>query len=210
MPNRIVFGAIAALFLLAARSRAADLPTGVQCKLFYDTSAIHYYAPVWFGTYPAIKDAFLVGETTGGLHILEPEGAGYRSTLFGSIPVEVVVGNDGLLGLAFHPDFLANHKYYVYYNLIPGTAVLEERMATADFRNDAAVSRVLLSHAFKGIVHNGGDMHFGADGFLYLGLGDAGNPNVHNTRSQELNLLAGQMLRIDVDRKDPGVEYAIP
>jgi hypothetical protein len=53
---------------------------GVQCKLFYDTSVIHYSAPVWFGVYPGVKDAFMVGEEAGGLHILEPEGSGYRST----------------------------------------------------------------------------------------------------------------------------------
>ncbi len=210
MPNRILLGALSALFMLAARSHAADLPTGVQCKLFYDTSVIHYSSPVWFGVYPGVKDAFMVGEEAGGLNILEPEGSGYRSTRFALLPTWFLAGNDGLLGLAFHPDFPANRKYYVYYSLIRGVAVLEERQATADFRSDAAVSRILLRHEFKDAVHNGGDIHFGADGFLYLGLGDAGNPMVYNTRSQELNLLAGKMLRIDIDRKDPGLEYAIP
>jgi glucose/arabinose dehydrogenase len=191
-------------------TRAADLPTGVQCKLFYDTSAIHYAGPVWFGEFPGTRGTFLVGETAGGLHLLEPDGAGFKTGKFGQIPTEAFQGNDGLLGLAFHPDFRTNRKYYVYYILVRGTGVLEERQATADFRGDAGTSRILLRNVFKNVVHNGGDMHFGTDGYLYLGLGDAGNPNVYNTRGQDLSLYAGKMLRIDVDRKDAGLEYSIP
>ncbi|GEM_PF-1885972 len=194
----------------ACPSRAADLPTGVQCKLFYDTSAIHFNAPVWFGEFPGALGTFLVGEATGGLNLLEPDGAGYKSTVFGKITTEFFAGNDGLLGLAFHPGFRSNHKYYVYSIQVRGTAVLEERQASADFRSDAGTSRILLRNVFQNVVHNGGDMHFGFDGYLYLGLGDAGNPNVYNTRSQDLSIYPGKMLRIDVDQKDAGLEYAIP
>ncbi len=59
-------------------------------------------------------------------------------------------------------------------------------------------------------MHNGGDLHFGADGYLYLGLGDAGNPYVYNANSQDLHRFHGKMLRIDVDRKQDTLEYAIP
>jgi hypothetical protein len=205
--RQIVLSSI--LFLSAALVHA-DLPTGVQCRTFYDTAAIRYTEPVWFGEIPGRKGAFLVGELGGGIFRLDPGPTGYVSTLFCRLSPFYFSGNDGLLGLAVHPGFADNRKYYVYYNSRRGETVLEERTAAADSRSDAGTSRILMRLAFQNVVHNGGDMHFGPDGLLYLALGDAGNPLIYNSRSQDLTLLHGKMLRIDVDRKEPGLEYGIP
>ena len=186
--------------------RGAD----VQFTTFYNTQTILYTEPVWFDQYPGERGAFMVGELGGNLFLLEPVTGGYQSVVFGHIPVTKASGNDGLLGVAFHPNFKINHKYYVYYISSLGHGVLEERLAKASFKSDSGYARQLLTSTFGNIVHNGGDVHFGRDGYLYLGFGDAGNPNVYNTNSQDLHLLYGKMIRIDVDRKDAGREYAIP
>jgi glucose/arabinose dehydrogenase len=191
-------------------ARAADFPTGVRAQAFYDTDSISFNAPVWLGTFPGIPGAMLVGEGAGGLQVLEPAGAGYRKWAFGSVPAAFFSGNDGLLGVAFHPAFAANGRYFVCYNPAQGSLVLEERRATADRRADAGPVKTLLRLELTGSVHQGGDLHFGPDGFLYVGFGDGGNPNVYNARSQDLGLLFGKMLRIDVDHEDPGLPYAIP
>jgi hypothetical protein len=188
----------------------AALPTNVQFKTFYDTDSIHFNGPVWFGMYPKIPGSYLVGELAGDLFLLEPSGDGFTKTLFGHIPAFLVSGNDGLLGLAFHPNFNNNGKYYVYYIPVLGQGVLEERRVKAGIAADSGYSRTILTSSFGNTVHNGGDIHFGPDGYLYLAFGDAGNPNVYNTRSQDLTVLPGKMIRIDVDRQDPGLEYAIP
>jgi hypothetical protein len=197
-------------FCLPVAVLSAALPAGVSCKTFYDTAAVRFTQPVWFGEYPAAKGTFLVAEMGGNLFLLEPSAGGFASTLFGNVRVAGLRGNDGVLGLAFHPDFKNNRKYYVYYNSMDGQSALEERMADESFRADARTARTLLRTEFKPVVHNGGDMHFGRDGYLYLGVGDQGNPLVYNNRSQDLNLLQGKMLRIDVDARDPGLEYGIP
>lgn len=203
-------GTFSSFLAVAATLVCADLPTGVQPKPFYDNQAIKFTNPVWFGEFPGAAGTFLVGEAQGGLKILEPDGAGYRQRTFGSVPAAFFAGNDGLLGLAFHPAFPANGLYYVCYNPVRGEITVEERRASADRLTDAGVARTLFKVPLTGVVHNGGDMHFGPDGFLYVAFGDAGNPNVYNQRSQDLSILPGKMLRIDVDRKDPGMEYAIP
>lgn len=201
---------VTTLVLAAAAIASADLPTGVVPKAFYDTEAIKFTNPVWFGEFPGVTDAFMVGEARGGLKILEPDGAGWRASVFGSVPAAYQSGNDGLLGLAFHPRFATNGLYYVSYNPIRGEILVEERKASTDRRTDAGQARALFKVPLTGVVHNGGDMHFGGDGMLYIGFGDAGNPLVYNQRSQDMSIFPGKMLRIDVDRKDPGLEYGIP
>lgn len=195
--------------LLAAAFVQAQFPADVRLKPLFDSTVTPFAEPVWFGEYPGKPGAFLVGELGGRLSLLEPSGAGYRASTFAQIRVYKATGNDGILGIAFHPDFPANRRYFIYYSSVPGETILEERSATAADM-DAGSSRILLTHTHKASVHNGGDMHFGADGRLYLGIGDAGNPNVYNNRAQDLTQLPGKMLRLDVDRKDPGREYAIP
>lgn len=196
---------------LAALPLRAALPTGVVCSAFYDTASIHFSMPIWFGEHPALPGTFLVAEMAGDITLLEPSPAGLKPALFANVRVNGLLGNDGLLGMAFHPDFKKNHKYYVYYNSSPGHATLMERETDALMKTDAGISRVILVTDFSPtVVHNGGDLHFGRDGLLYLSTGDGGNPNVYNNHSQDLTLLQGKMLRIDVDRAEPGLAYAIP
>ncbi len=118
----------------------------------------------------------------------------------------------GLLGIAFHPDFKNNHKYYITYD--PPASdfnVVEERQTDATLMKDAGLARALIRQPDKYANHNGGTLAFGPkDGLLYVGMGDGGSANDPDGNGQNKNVLLGKMLRIDVDRKDAGLEYGIP
>src|SRR5204862_6013523 len=88
---------------------------------------------------------------------------------------------------------------------------LSEKRATADLMRDSGEpSRRLLTIECVTENHTGGCVAFGPDGFLYLGMGDTGPQQDPNGHGQNRQLLLGKMLRIDVDRRDPGHAYAIP
>jgi glucose/arabinose dehydrogenase len=118
-------------------------------------------------------------------------------------------GERGLLGLAFHPDFAKNHRFFVDYPRTPdGATVIAELHVGADDPNRAdPQERVLLTVAQPFVNHNGGMLAFGPDGDLYIGLGDGGSAGDPDDRAQNPNELLGKILRIDVDGGRP---YATP
>src|SRR5207248_6223749 len=90
-------------------------------------------------------------------------------------------------------------------------SVLLERRAAFDFRTDSGEpSRRLLAIPCVTENHSGGCIAFGPDGFLYFGMGDTGPQQDPNGHGQDRRLLLGKLLRLDVDRADPGLAYAIP
>ena len=118
-------------------------------------------------------------------------------------------GERGLLGLAFHPDFATNGRFFVDYTREPdGATVIAEYHAAAASPNRAdPLGRVLLTVAQPFANHNGGMLAFGPDGDLYIGLGDGGSGGDPGNRAQNPDELLGKILRIDVDGARP---YAIP
>jgi glucose/arabinose dehydrogenase len=116
-------------------------------------------------------------------------------------------GNEqGLLGLAFHPDFAQNGYFYVNYTGLGGTTYISRFHAngnTADPNSEFNLLTVKQPYP----NHNGGSLVFGPDGFLYAGLGDGGSQGDPNGNAQNLKVLLGKILRIDVNSKQP---YAIP
>jgi glucose/arabinose dehydrogenase len=118
----------------------------------------------------------------------------------------------GLLGLAFHPAFRSNGKFYVNYTRKPdGATVVDEYRVTTN-KNVVSTStrRQVLVIAQPYANHNGGGMAFGPDGYLYIGMGDGGSGGDPQQRAQNLNSLLGKMLRIDVNGTSPGRAYRIP
>ena len=113
----------------------------------------------------------------------------------------------GLLGLAFHPDFARNHFFYVHYNDRQGDHVVSRITAGANGRGDPATEKVLLRADQPDVNFNGGMLLFGADGYLYIGLGTGGTDRRLQDNAQDLGSLLGKILRIDVNGGDP---YAIP
>jgi len=116
-------------------------------------------------------------------------------------------GEQGLLGLAFHPDFESNGRFFVNYTNGGGNTVVSEFGLDANGNGDPASERQLLGIDQPFANHNGGMIAFGADGYLYVGMGDGGSGGDPLNSGQRMDTLLGKMLRIDVDSGDP---YGIP
>jgi glucose/arabinose dehydrogenase len=121
-------------------------------------------------------------------------------------------GERGLLGLAFHPDYARNGRFFVNYTDLSGNTVVSElRVSSAPDVANAGSERILLRQTQPYANHNGGHLAFSPiDGALYLGLGDGGGGGDPENVAQNDGTFLGKILRIDVDAKDPGKEYAVP
>lgn len=120
---------------------------------------------------------------------------------------------EGLLGLAFHPDYASNRKFYLYYTLQnPKHSVLSEMQTSSDDPNraDPSTERILLEIPQPYWNHNSGNLLFGPDGLLYLAVGDGGKANDPLRFSQNTFVHNGKILRIDVDSRTGNRPYGIP
>src|SRR5262249_5952574 len=174
------------------------------------------------------SNRIIVGEQSGVLYSF-PDDPDARADVFLDLPRELKTIHqlagakevEAVYGLAFHPDFAQNRHCFVCYtlrssnpeqpNLPDGTRVSRFKVArTVPPRIDPATEEVIISFLQGG--HTGGDMHFGPDGMLYISTGDAANPNPPDplNTGQDISDLLSSILRIDVNRKDEGKNYAIP
>ncbi|HEX9738974.1 MAG TPA: PQQ-dependent sugar dehydrogenase [Candidatus Limnocylindria bacterium] len=122
-------------------------------------------------------------------------------------------GEQGLLGLAFHPRYAETGRFFVAYTRQPDGAdvVAEYRVSSAADTADPASERILLAIPDPAANHNGGALVFGPDRLLYIALGDGGGQNDQFGNAQNLNSLLGKILRIDVNApRSSGRVYAIP
>jgi glucose/arabinose dehydrogenase len=124
-------------------------------------------------------------------------------------------GETGLLGLAFHPAYAQNGRVFVHYNrTVAGqlqTVIAEYARSAANANAaDPASERILLTLNQPFANHNGGQMAFGPDGFLYIGLGDGGSENDPQRNGQNTQTMLGKLLRIDVNTTAAGKQYGIP
>ena len=121
-------------------------------------------------------------------------------------------GERGLLGLAFHPDYASNGKFYLDFVGQGGNIRIAEVKVSSD-PNVANITslRILLQIPHQQFDnHNGGQIAFGSDGYLYIGVGDGGSEGDPYGNGQNLDTLLGKILRIDVDHKSKGKQYAVP
>lgn len=117
-------------------------------------------------------------------------------------------GEQGLLGLAFHPDYARNGRFFVNYTDTSGdTRIIAYRVSANPDVADPATATELLRIDQPYANHNGGWLGFGPDGYLYIGMGDGGAGGDPENRAQNPDELLGKILRIDVDGAVP---YAIP
>lgn len=157
------------------------------------------------------RNRLFIVEQTGKIKVLQPGAT--TATEFLNIQSKIVSGGErGLLGLAFHPQFKMNRRFFVNYTRASdGATVIAEYHASANDPNIADTTEtVLLTIAQPFANHNGGMVEFGPDGFLYIGMGDGGSANDPGNRAQNVNELLGKMLRIDVDHANGGVPYSSP
>ncbi len=159
-----------------------------------------------------------IGTQSGTIHTLKTTPNATHTSLFLDIRDRVrqwkVENEEGMLGLCFHPKFKTNGKFYIYYTHSRDghDSILSEFRVTGTDPNraDPGSERVLMTIPQPFANHNGGPMAFGPDGYLYLGMGDGGGRNDPERTAQNLSNVLGGLLRIDVDHKDKGLEYAIP
>jgi len=174
------------------------------------------YGLVWFGQFPGATSVFVAVHQTGKIWLLEQRDTNTVTTLFADVGPDIFNerGPNGLLGLAFHPRFHENRKYYLKHQVLEEGRIVTtvvERLASADLRTDSGrPSRRLWKVAGATQDHSGGCIGFGPDGFLYIGMGDTGPQQDPQGHGQDLRTHLGKILRIDVDHRDSGLAYAIP
>lgn len=170
--------------------------------------ATGFSAPIEI-THPAGDSRLFVVQKGGSIKILNLNGT-VNPTNFLTLPSGTVSngGEQGLLGLAFHPNYANNGYFYLNYTNTAGDTVIA-RYAVSSDPNIANPNSgtILLTIDQPFTNHNGGTIRFGADGYLYIGMGDGGSGGDPGNRAQNINENLGKMLRIDVDGTAP---YGIP
>ena len=168
-------------------------------------------SPVYLTNAGDLSQRLFIVEQPGRIKTLH---AGSSSpTVFLDITSVVLAGGErGLLGLAFHPQFETNRRFFVNYTRRPdGATVIAEYRASATNPDLAEPAEILiLTFAQPFANHNGGMIEFGPDGFLYIGTGDGGSANDPGNRAQNVNEFLGKILRIDVDHSSGAALYSSP
>ncbi len=151
---------------------------------------------------------FIVEQNQSDIEIVDLNGTYIGKFLDLTGLTSTAADERGLLGLAFHPDYLTNGKFYVNYTNNSGNSAIAEYTVSSDPNvADASSGVILLTINQNSDNHNGGHLAFGPDGYLYIGMGDGGSADDPNNNAQNTNSMLGKMLRINV----PGNgTYTIP
>ena len=202
---------VAALIVFYGWSRPSKAPPEIRALRVFPYLKIPL--PVVFTHAGDGTNRIFVGSQLGVIHVFPNDQSVKNTSVFLDIQHKVVcLGEEGFLGLAFHPLYKTNGEFFVYYTTDDHQSVISRfRVAgsdpnQADIDSEDEILRIQQPYS----SHNGGTLAFGPDGFLYIGLGDGGNVEAAKPNAQDLSTLLGSILRIDVDRKGPGTNYAVP
>ena len=177
--------------------------------VFAESADFNFNSPVLLLQAPGDTSRLFVAEQVGFVQVFDNDIGVANSSTFIDISARVACcGEMGLLGMAFHPDFDNNGEVFLSYTQA-GPVSYVSRFVSQDggLTLDESSEQPLLVVPQDFSNHNGGNISFGPDGYLYIGLGDGGSANDPNNRAQDNNNLLGAMARIDVDM---GVPYSIP
>lgn len=185
---------------------AASAPANTLPALALEPIASGFDRPLALQS-PAGDPRLFVVEQGGLIRIIE--GGRVLEAPFLDVRNRVRSGGErGLLGLAFHPQYARNGFFFVNYTDKSGdTQIVRYGVSRDRERADPASAKLILAIAQPHPNHNGGDLVFGPDSMLYIGMGDGGSQGDPHGNGQNPQALLGKMLRIDVDHGDP---YAIP
>ena len=212
-------------FLVAKMSKAySEVPRGpfepvfdgddaARTKLRIDLHPVAegFHQPTDVQFVPGLEHTAVVLEKGGTALWVSTENGARRPLL----QVEVLGASEqGLLGLAFHPRFASNGRFFINYTLRKGDADVSrvEEWTVPSPREPAGAKavRVVLEVVQPYQNHNGGGLAFGPDGYLYVGWGDGGFRADPLGAGQDRSTWLGKMLRVDIDKQAPGKSYAVP
>jgi glucose/arabinose dehydrogenase len=163
--------------------------------------------PLYLTTPPGDVSRLFIVEQTGAIRIVK-DGSLLPAPFLDLSGRIVAGGEQGLLGLAFDPEYATTGRFVVHYTNPAGDTHLSTFQVSPDPDvADAASEQVILTADQPYPNHNGGQVAFGPDGYLYLGLGDGGAANDPEGRGQNLTELLGSILRLDVQG---GTSYMVP
>ncbi len=204
-------GLLAVLFLMTAESAlgGGDPPTTIRVASGLGNPLLVTHAP------DDLQRIFIV-EQNGRIKILR-NGQVLPTPFLNVDPISIFSGEEGLLGLAFHPDYASNGKFFIFYIDLVGDIVIARYSVSAnpDLAETTADIVLHIDHPANTRTHHGGWLSFGPDGYLYVAVGDSGSASFLAENAQDIteNLL-GKILRIDVDADDfpadTNRDYAIP
>jgi len=169
------------------------------------------YRPLDFGQLP--DGRYYVVEQEGTVRLFEADADGRVTAHSVALELDVSLehNEEGLLDLEPHPDFATNGLVYLHYSIHgERRGRISEWRLTEEGQLDPRTERVLLEIEQPWRNHNGGQLLFGPDGMLYIGMGDGGSAGDPQENAQDPTTLLGTILRIDVDARDDGLPYAIP
>ena len=172
--------------------------------------------PVALAIPPDGSERLFLVQQFGKITILPKDRSSSEETTFLDLTGRPLIKNqfeEGLLGLAFHPDYAKNRKFYLHYTLQdPKHTVISEMQTAADnpAKADPTTERILLEIPQPYWNHNSGNILFGPDGLLYIGVGDGGKANDPHQLSQNTFVHNGKILRIDVNTRSGNRPYGLP
>ena len=171
-----------------------------RAELSVELVAKGFDRPVWAGVPKGIKDKIWVMEQEGKVWIVNDKTGEREAKPFLDVSLDVTTkgGEEGLLGLAFSPDFGQSGRFYVNYTDREKQTRIVRFTSTDGKTTDPTTEEVLLKYPSEFENHNGGWIGFGPDKMLYIGNGDGGAGDDPNKHGQALDTLLGKILRIDV------------
>jgi len=209
-----MFSGLALMILLCSfslRTTASSQVEGdvIQVKLEPVLTGLN--SPLYVTSAHDGANRLFIVEQGGRIKVLQP-GASTPTVFLNITPSVLSGGERGLLGLAFHPQFSTNRRFFVNFTRQPdgATVIAEFRVSENDpnLAETAGTALLLIPQPFAN--HNGGMVEFGPDGYLYIGMGDGGSANDPGNRAQNINELLGKILRIDVDHPNGSIPYSSP
>ena len=190
-----------------------EIPGSFGYQLGNAFPGLTFSAPVAIATPPGETNRLLVVEQSGRITVL-PDLRNPQKEVFLDLTAKTAYGGEeGLLGLAFHPGYATNGRIFLYRTVTASTTghpnQLHDRLSefhvsvASPNRADPASELILFQQADPASNHNAGDVHFGPDGYLYVSLGDGGggNDQFGNAQKIDADLFAG-LLRLDVDNRE--------
>ena len=203
---------ILCLFAAAVSQAAETFPRALPKILLERVlSDLQADRPIWM---EELSGQFFVVEQSGRI-VVTPKGGDGKNVkdFFDIVARKPFVDNEeGLLGFAFHPGFATNRQFYVYYSQQnPRRGVVSEFKASENGEpTNLASERILLQIPQPFSNHNGGQISFGPDGYLYITLGDGGAANDPHNNGQNMSSFLGKILRIDVNARDTRDKKQLP